>query len=164
VREALVNLGGARNRTRVAIGTIALLVFAFAPAVAAKAGPGNNGTVKIHDGAGESEPVTQNEPHVGCSFHLHFLFGDGLQAGSWEIQSWPPTGDRTTVMGPLPYAASADGEDRYPDSGAISLPSGHYKLFWDGDSGKNDKHKTFWVDCEDGGGTPGGVLPPGGEG
>lgn len=143
------------GRARVALGTIVMLL-ALAPTVAATDVPGNNGTVKIHDGLAETEPVVQNEPHVGCSFHLHFMFGDDLQSGFWEIRSWPPMGDGAVVMGPLPYNASDNGEARYPDEGATSLPGGHYKLFWDGDTGKNDKHKTFWVDCEDGGGSPGG--------
>src|SRR5207249_1539265 len=40
-------------------------------------------------------------------------------------------------------------------------PDGHYKLFWDGDTGKHDKMKVFWVECEAQGG---GESPGGGTG
>jgi hypothetical protein len=129
-----------------------VVLLALAPAVAAKTTPGNNGTVKVHDGDSESEAVTRNEPHVSCFFHLHFMFGDDEQSGSWEIRSWPPTGDGTVVAGSGTYDTLGDGEARFPEAGTTTLPSGHYKLFWGGDESKNDKHKTFWVDCEDGGG------------
>jgi hypothetical protein len=109
--------------------------------------PGNNGTVKIHEGATETEPGPQNEPHV-CTFHLHFFFADPVQAGTWEIQEWSP-GDKGTVVLDGTYDTEGDGEDRQPAEGTYSLPDGHYKLFWDGDldTDKHDKHKVFWVDC-----------------
>ena len=106
---------------------------------------GNNGTVKIHEGATETEPGPQNEPHV-CTFHLHFFFADPFQSGSWEIQSWPPTGDGTVVLSG-DYDTEGTGEDRAPADGVYELPDGHYKLFWDGDDDKHDKHKVFWVAC-----------------
>jgi hypothetical protein len=137
------------------LGTVIVLMLAFAPGALAKDAPGNNGTVKIHS-AGEAETTMRNEPHVGCDFHMDFFFGDSDQTGIWEIQSWPPTGDGTVVASGT-YDATGDGQDRE----SASLPGGHYKLFWDGDTGKNDKHKTFWVDCPDGGGGGGGG---GGEG
>jgi hypothetical protein len=146
--------GGRRlriGRAYIVLGTIFVLLLALTPEVAAKDVAGNNGTVKIHDGNEEAEPATQNDPHVGCDFHLHFMFGDDMQSGSWEIQSWPPTGDRSVVADGT-YDTAGDGED----SVAVSLDSGHYKLFWDGDAGKNDKHKAFWVACDNGGGGGGG--------
>jgi hypothetical protein len=111
--------------------------------------PGNNGTVKIHDGAGEPQPSeVRNEPHV-CTFHLHFYFADPEQSGTWEIQEWAPTGEKGTVVLNGTYDTAGDGEDRQPETGTYSLPDGHYKLFWDGDldTGKHDKMKVFWVDC-----------------
>ena len=45
------------------------------------------------------------------------------------------------------YDTVGDGEDRQPETGAYSLPDSHYKLFWDGDAGKHDKMKVFWVRC-----------------
>jgi hypothetical protein len=109
---------------------------------------GNNGTVKIHEGSTETEPIVHNEPHV-CTFHLHFFFADPFQAGTWEIQEWSP-GDKGTVVLSGTYDTNGDGEDRDPDAGAYELPDGHYKLFWDGDldTEKHDKMKVFWVDCE----------------
>lgn len=108
---------------------------------------GNNGTVKVHEGAGEPSPSeVRNEPHV-CTFHLHFYFADPVQAGSWEIQEWAPTGQKGTVVMTGTYDTAGDGEDRQPEAGAYSLPDGHYKLFWDGDTSKHDKMKVFWVDC-----------------
>jgi hypothetical protein len=111
--------------------------------------PGNNGTVKIHEGAGETEPgEVRNEPHV-CTFHLHFYFSDPEQAGTWEIQEWSP-GDKGTVVLNGTYDTQGDGEDRQPEEGVYTLPDGHYKLFWDGDleTEKHDKMKVFWVECE----------------
>ena len=119
--------------------------------------PGNNGTVKIHDGAGEPASETRNEPHV-CTFHLHFFFADPEQCGTWEIQKWSP-GPKGTVVLSGTYDTFGDGEDRQPEQGEYSLPDGHYKLFWDGDldTHKHDKMKVFWVECEAAGtvaGTP----------
>ena len=127
-----------------------LLVAAFvAPGtVTSTDAPGNNGTVKIHEGGTETEPIVHNEPHV-CTFHLHFFFADPFQAGTWEIQEWSP-GDKGTVVLSGAYDTNGDGEDRDPDEpGVYTLPDGHYKLFWDGDldTEKHDKHKVFWVDC-----------------
>ncbi len=119
-----------------------------APAPASGEVPGNNGTVKIHEGGTETEPIVRNEPHV-CTFHLHFFFADPSDAGTWEIQEWSP-GDMGTVVLEGTYDTNGDGEDRDPDEpGVYELDDGHYKLFWDGDldTEKHDKHKVFWVDC-----------------
>jgi len=127
-----------------------LALAALAPsATLAKDTPGNNGTVKIHEGATETEPIVRNEPHV-CTFHLHFFFADDEQTGTWEIQEWAP-GDKGVVVLSGTYDTRGDGEDRQPEQGAYELPDGHYKLFWDGDldTDKHDKHKVFWVDCEE---------------
>jgi hypothetical protein len=130
----------------------AILMAAFAgiaPSAFANDTPGNNGTVKIHEGAGENDPgEVRNEPHV-CTFHLHFYFADPEQAGTWEIQEWAPTGEKGTVVLSGTYDTAGDGEDRQPEEGVYTLPDGHYKLFWDGDldTGKHDKMKVFWVDC-----------------
>ena len=134
------------------LGWVAVvLVAAFALFVpspsAAGAGPppGNDGTVKIHEGATEIEPIVANDPHV-CTFHLHFFFADPRQAGDWRIEAWPPTGDGQTVLSGT-YDTSATGEDRAPDTGTYALPNGHYKLFWQGDEENLWKHKVFWVEC-----------------
>jgi hypothetical protein len=127
-------------------GLLGTLAMAGPTALAAHPNtPGNNGTVKIHDGAGEPSPEVRNQPHV-CTFHLHFFFADPEQSGTWEIQEWSP-GDMGVVMMSGTYDTVGDGEDRQPETGAYKLPDGHYKLFWDGDTGKHDKMKVFWVRC-----------------
>jgi hypothetical protein len=103
---------------------------------------GDNGTVKIHN---SSTPVTdrRNEPHV-CAFYLDAFGFDPGQSVSWQIKSWPPTGDRAVVdQGTLTLDSAGDG--RTSDQ---ALPNGHYKLFWTfaGEHGAA-KQKVFWVSC-----------------
>ncbi len=134
-----------------AVASLALSSAALlAPSLAFADAPGNNGTVKIHEAGTENEPIVANDPHV-CTFHLHFFFGDDVQAGDWWIQSWPPTGDKTTVLDGT-YDATG-GEDRQPAAPDVfALPDGHYKLFWEGATnpgGRTEiKHKVFWVACD----------------
>jgi hypothetical protein len=120
-----------------------LALIAAPGATVAKQPSGNDGTVKIHDTATDTEPVLRNEPHVS-TFHLHFFFADPTQSGWWEIRAWAP-GDKGAVVLSGTYDTSADGSDREPTDGAYALPSGHYKLFWQGRNAQNVKHKTFWV-------------------
>jgi len=131
------------------IGLLAVAMLAPASPALSNDTPGNNGTVKIHEGNTENDPgEVRNEPHV-CTFHLHFYFSDPEQAGTWEIQEWSP-GDKGTVVLNGTYDTQGDGEDRQPPQGVYTLDPGHYKLFWDGDLDtlKHDKMKVFWVDCE----------------
>jgi hypothetical protein len=154
--------GIAHRRARTMWGALLGLATAFAlsASVALASPPGNNGTVKIHDGATDTEPIIKNEPHV-CTFHLHFFFADPTQSGTWWILSWPPTGDGTKVANGT-YDTNSDGEFRWPDPGDTALPIGHYKLFWTGDESNLIKHKTFWTTCnpaEAGGPAGGGATP-----
>ncbi|MBO0816537.1 MAG: hypothetical protein J2P30_15515, partial [Actinobacteria bacterium] len=134
------------------------------PATAAAHGPGNgkppasrkgdNGTVKIHN---TTTPVTdpRNEPHV-CQFYLDGFGFDAGQPVAWHIESWPPTGDRSTVSaGSLAMDGNGNGH-----TGPMTLANGHYKLFWNfaGEHGAA-KHKVFWVKCP-GKGTPPPSTPP----
>lgn len=103
---------------------------------------GDNGTVKIHN---STTPVTdpRNEPHV-CVFYLDAFGFDPGQSVSWQIKSWPPTGDRAVVAsGALALDSSGDGH-----TGDMTLQNGHYKLFWNfaGEHGFA-KQKVFWVAC-----------------
>ena len=103
---------------------------------------GDNGTVKIHN---SSTAVTdrRDEPHV-CVFYLDAFGFDRGQSVSWQIKSWPPTGDRALVdQGTLTLDSAGDG--RTSDQ---ALPNGHYKLFWTftGEHGAA-KQKVFWVSC-----------------
>ncbi|HUP54989.1 MAG TPA: hypothetical protein VM408_05740 [Methylomirabilota bacterium] len=129
---------------------LGMAVFAgVGPSALANDTPGNNGTVKIHEAASENDPgEVRNEPHV-CTFHLHFYFSDPVQAGTWEIEEWAPTGEKGALAKEGTYDTKGDGVDREPDEGVYTLPDGHYKLFWDGDldTDKHDKMKVFWVDC-----------------
>jgi hypothetical protein len=103
---------------------------------------GDNGTVKIHN---SSTPVAdrRNEPHV-CVFYLDAFGFDPGQSVSWQIKSWPPTGDRA-VAGQGTLTLDSAGDGRTSDQ---ALPDGHYKLFWTfaGEHGAA-KQKVFWVSC-----------------
>jgi hypothetical protein len=106
------------------------------------AGNGDNGTVKIHR---STTAVTdpRNEPHV-CIFYLDAFGFDPGQSVSWQIKSWPPTGDRTVVSaGTLALDGNGGGF-----TGDMTLPNGHYKLYWNftGEHGRA-KQKVFWVAC-----------------
>src|SRR6266446_10434556 len=109
------------------LGAILLAAFAgFGSSALANDTPGNNGTVKIHEGASENaNGEVRNEPHV-CTFHLHFYFADPEQSGTWEIQEWAPTGTKGTVVLSGTYDTAGDGEDRQPEEGVYTLPNGHY--------------------------------------
>jgi hypothetical protein len=123
------------------------LAFAAPGAGAQPVGPahghsGDNGTVKIHN---STTPVTdpRNEPHV-CVFYLDAFGFDPGQSVSWQIESWPPTGDRAVVAsGALALDSNGDGH-----TGDMTLQNGHYKLFWNfaGEHGFA-KQKVFWVAC-----------------
>jgi hypothetical protein len=141
------------GRVGLALGLIALA--AMWPASIAIAGNGNNGTVKVHEGATDTEPAIRNEPHV-CTFHLHFFFADGAQQGSWSIGQQAPTGSDASVLEGT-YAADANGEFATVEFG---LPTGHYTLDWEGRNDQNLKHKTFWVTCAN----PAGPIDNGGGG
>src|SRR5439155_6464037 len=102
------------------LATASLLATVGVAGVQANDAPGNNGTVKIHEGATEPSPEVRNEPRV-CTFHLHFFFADAAQAGTWWIKAWPPTGSGATVMTGT-YLTDVNGEDRQPKAGAYELP------------------------------------------
>lgn len=144
------------RRFRIALVAAVMAALVVGPSALA-APPGDNGTVKIHEGAGEPSPEIRNEPHV-CTFHLHFYFADPFQAGldgdaiDWWIDAQPPTAESASILSGT-YVADASGTDRTPELG---LPIGHYKLYWIGRNDQNIKHKTFWVTCAGGGGGGGG--------
>lgn len=142
--------------TLIKIGGIALILalsIAAGPRAAAEDPPGNNGTVKVHDGDSEAEPIKRNEPHVGCTFHIHGFNFDASSSGTWNIQSWPPTGDRSVIASGSWGPADGEGDWR---TAVMSLPGGdheqgaHYKLNVDQTTPPTpggEKHKVFWVEC-----------------
>ncbi|KPC59879.1 LPXTG cell wall anchor domain-containing protein [Streptomyces chattanoogensis] len=150
-------------RPLVSAGTLTAAVAAallLAPSAYATA-PGDNGTVKIHD-AKTGEELRKNEPHV-CTFYLDAFGFDGDQQVDWHIESWAPTADvkgETVKTGSL--TLGGEGHGRTQD---LSLPDGHYKLFWnfDGEHGRA-KQKVFWTDCagkdQPGGGNPSAHATP----
>jgi LPXTG-motif cell wall-anchored protein len=120
--------------------------------------PGDNGTVKIHD-ARTGEELRRNEPHV-CTFYLDAFGFDAIQQVDWHIEAWAPTAaakGETVKSGAI--TLDAEGHGRTAD---LSLPDGHYKLFWNFDGEKGAaKHKVFWTDCKGSGGGGGGTTPSG---
>ncbi|UXY28042.1 LPXTG cell wall anchor domain-containing protein [Streptomyces sp. HUAS TT20] len=119
--------------------------------------PGDNGTVKIHD-AKTGEELRRNEPHV-CTFYLDAFGFDGVQEVDWHIEAWAPTAapkGETVKSGAI--TLDGEGHGRTED---LSLPDGHYKLFWNFDGEKGAaKHKVFWTDCADSEGGGGGGTTP----
>jgi hypothetical protein len=122
---------------------------------------GDNGTVKVHRSTTSADDP-RNEPHV-CGFYLVGFQFDAGQQVSWQIVSWPPTGNRTEVLhGTL--TLDQNGQGRTND---LKLSNGHYKLYWNfnGENGKA-KQKVFWVKCGPGKptmpptGTPEPTIPP----
>jgi hypothetical protein len=126
----------------------ATLLVAMAVPVGAAGPNGNNGTVKIHSGAEGTEPSPelQNEPQVGCPFHVHFYFADADQAGDWEIVPQAPGAASSGTNG-----SYNTGTETSVSTGDIFLEAGHYQLSWEGRNDQNVKHKTFWVEGECGG-------------
>jgi hypothetical protein len=134
------------------VATLALsLILSIAPAMAARGGNsdgnngnGNAGVVKIHDATTDLEAGEQaNEPWV-CAFWVGFYASNPTQAGTWQILSWPPTGDGSVVSSGT-YDTAGDGVDA---TGDLTLADGHYRLESQTDGDNNAKHKTFWVECE----------------
>src|SRR4051794_33434172 len=138
-----------------AVCAVASAAFLVAPVAHATA-PGDNGTVKIHD-ATTGEELRKNEPHV-CTFYLDAFGFDAVQEVDWHIEAWAPTADvkgENVKSGEI--TLDTDGHGRTDD---LSLPDGHYKLFWnfEGENGAA-KHKVFWTDCADGEGADGTTTP-----
>ena len=105
----------------------------------------NNGDVKINL-ATDSTGGPENDPHV-CTFFLSGTNFDPSQAGYWDIETQPPTGNGALVLSGS-YLADSQG---YWESVDFTLAGGHYKLDWQGTGSSTDgtqvKHKVFWVDC-----------------
>ncbi|MER5576376.1 LPXTG cell wall anchor domain-containing protein [Streptomyces massasporeus] len=142
-----------------AVCAAASAVLLLAPAAHATP-PGDNGTVKIHD-ASTGEELRRNEPHV-CAFYLDAFGFDGGQRVDWHIEAIPPSENKGETVESGALTLDSQGHGRSED---LSLPDGHYKLFWNFEGEKGSaKHKVFWTDCEDeqepGGSTPSASASP----
>lgn len=144
----------------IAIVAFVLLLGAAGSRLARADDSSNNGTIKIHEGSTEREPIEANDPHV-CAFHIHGFNFDASSSGSWRIDEWPPTGTRTEVVTGN-WTSDATGEWR---TALLALPDGHYKAFakqMDSTTVGGDKQKVFWVAC--GATAPAGSGPSGSTG
>ena len=128
------------------IATILFFAFALsAPVSADPNGPGNNGTVKVVNNGDDPMGADDrdNDPHV-CQFHIYGFHFDNGSSGTWQIESWPPTGNGTVVAS---GGWTADGTGQWAVAGP-ALADGHYELDakQTGTPG-GDKNKVFWVKC-----------------
>ena len=146
-----------RTLTRAgALTAVAAAALFSAPVAAHATVPGDNGTVKIHD-ATTGEELKRNEPHV-CTFYLDAFGFDAVQQVDWHIEAWAPTaGVKGETVKTGAITLDSEGHGRTED---LSLPDGHYKLFWNFDGEKGAaKHKVFWTDCKDSEGGGSGSTP-----
>jgi hypothetical protein len=104
----------------------------------------NSGDVKVHTANDIGSP--ENDPHVDCPFFVEG-FNMNASSGTLVIKSWPPTGDKSVVLSDTWTATDPDQDNHHFLNGPYSLPAGHYKLFVS--DTQHDKHKVFWVDCEE---------------
>jgi len=139
-----------------ALTAVAAAALFSAPVAAHATVPGDNGTVKIHD-ATTGEELKRNEPHV-CTFYLDAFGFDAVQQVDWHIEAWAPTaGVKGETVKTGAITLDSEGHGRTTD---MSLPDGHYKLFWNFDGEKGAaKHKVFWTDCKDSEGGGSGSTP-----
>jgi len=140
------------RRATLAAGVLTLalsLVVSIAPTFGAGGngnGNGNAGTIKVHDATTDLEATESgNEPWV-CSFWVGFYTTESAELGTWELLSWPPTGDGSVVASGS-YDTTGDGVDT---TGVLAPGAGHYRFEWLTDGDQNSKHKTLWVadDCD----------------
>jgi hypothetical protein len=141
------------RRATLAAGVLTLalsLVVSIAPTLGAGNGNGNGngnaGTIKVHHATTDLEATeTGNEPWV-CSFWVGFYTTESAELGTWELLSWPPTGDGSVVASGS-YDTTGDGLDT---TGVLAPAPGHYRFEWLTDGDQNSKHKTLWVadDCD----------------
>lgn len=124
---------------------------------------GNNGTIFIHDVAGDHRP--HNVPHVGCTFYVDFFGFDSNQVLSTSFVGQAPTGpgvalpsgDWTGAM-PANGASGAgrdfDAEQAFTlDTSVLGAPQAqqgfHVKLTVSTGEPGGVKHKVFWISpCE----------------
>jgi LPXTG-motif cell wall-anchored protein len=132
------------RRTLAIAGMSAVVALVAAGPAAAQDPEGNNGTVKIHAGAGEPRDERKSEPQV-CTFHIHAFNFDPNQELRYTITSIDAGG----VVEAGSFQVGPNGSGREPASGAMSVENaGSYRLDVATDDG--GKSKTFQVTCEGG--------------
>jgi hypothetical protein len=142
------------------VTTLALsLALSIAPAWAKSGnsapseGNGASGTVKLRDATtSDLVPETSNDPHV-CAFSIVFEYNPAT-TGTWQILSWPPTGDGSQVSSGS-WDTTVGGSD---ETDVMTEPAGHYRLEYQAVGASNSRNKSFWVadGCDESGGSTGG--------
>ena len=144
--------------------------------------PGNNGTVKIHQTAGDSSP--HNVPHVDCSFYVSFFGFDANQLLNISFTGQAPTGkdvpiaikDPTKTSKTSTTDAGGAGNDYDGDQGVydgtnldlsgLGAPAKqgfHIKLDVSTGEPGGHKYKVFWfTPCTSGSTTQGATTDNGG--
>ena len=137
--------------------------------------PGNNGTVKIHQLAGDTSP--HNVPHVTCDFYITFFGFDTDQTADVSLAGQAPTGKGTALWSKDDELISSDdaggGQDVDNEIHVTAAELGldrlgaphpkqgyHLKLDVDVNGAPGAaKHKVFWLQpCESAGGEVQGVT------
>ena len=141
--------------------------------------PGNNGTVFIHDVAGDTSP--HNVPHVGCTFYVDFFNFDADQQVTVSFAGQAPTGKDTPLAGTWSGTVSTDdasgaGNDfdlelpfsdtqlGVTDLGAPAHQGYHVKMTLVTNQPGDHKYKVFWMQpCAAAGATTLGELGQSGQ-
>src|SRR3954469_17166579 len=82
--------------------------------------PGNNGTVFIHDVAGDFSP--HNVPHVGCTFYADLFGFDNAQQVTVSFAGQAPTGMGTALGGSWTGTVSTDDAGGAGNDFDLELP------------------------------------------
>jgi hypothetical protein len=131
------------RRTLIAVGVAA----ASLGVVAAPAGAGNKGTIKIHE-TGTTPEFVNNDPKV-CTFDVEGFFFDEGQEGILTIAV--QGGDAPTGVAPADQDYGPADEDGFMVSAEYNLEPGHYKATFTDEDGNKFKSKVFKVECGGGG-------------
>jgi hypothetical protein len=144
----------------VALGFALALGASLAAYVLTGSAQGNAGDVWVDNVGQPAGPGHEQDPHLMCD-DIN-LWGNGLAdaAGTFTINSWPPTGNGAVAYGPAPwtYNRTMGGDQVLAVIPIRSLLAGsvangdvvqpqqglHFKLQFVQDP---QKHKTFWVEC-----------------
>lgn len=123
---------------------------------------GNNGTVKIHQVAGDTSP--HNVPHVTCDFYITFFGFDTNQTADLTLTGQAPTGKGTALWSkddaPISSDDAGGGKDVDNEFHVTAAELGldrlgdphpkqgyHLKLAVDvNDAPGGAKHKVFWLE------------------